>query len=119
LKTEALSEATLRGRFAPEDYPPGENFTKVAFENDQVRISRRACAPHKPCDLSPGPSTPGLLVAFTASRLRSAGAKESAFEPGQTEWLPAGATRAVENLTAAPAEVLLFEFKTQPLPERP
>lgn len=118
-KTEPLGEATLRGRYYPEDYPPDENFAKVAFENDQVRISRRACAAHKPCDLSPAPSTPGLLVAFTASRLGSADGKETTFEPGQTEWLAAGTTRTVENLTAAPAEVLLFEFKTKPRPERP
>ena len=58
-------------------------------------------------------------MALTASRLRSPDGKESTFEPGQTEWLAAGATRSVEDLTAAPAEVLLFEFKSKPLAERP
>jgi hypothetical protein len=115
-KTEPLGEATLRGRYFPPDYPPGENFAKVHFENEQVRITRRACAPGKACDLSPSPSTPALLVAVTTAHFRSA-AGEVGLALGQTEWMSAGAQRMVENRGPAPAEVLLFEFKTKPVPE--
>lgn len=114
-KTEPLGQASLRGRFYPEDYPPEENFAKVHFENEQVRVSRRACAPHKACDLSADPALPALLVALTPARLNGGGA-EVQFEPGQTEWLPAGTRRVVENIGSAPAEVLLFELKTRPVP---
>lgn len=113
-KTEPLGEATLRGRFYSEAYPPEENFSKVAFENEQVRVSRRACAAGKPCDLSPAASTPGLLVALTPVQSRGEIGR-SRLEMGDTEWVAAGAKRVLENTAAAPAEVLLFEFKTAPL----
>jgi hypothetical protein len=117
-KTEPLGEASLRGRFYPESYPPDENFSKVHFENEQVRITRRACAPRKPCDLSPETTMPALIVALTPAHLRGSNA-EARLDTGQTEWLAVGAKRLVENLDAAPAEVLVFEFETPPLPEPP
>ena len=113
-KTEPLGEATLRGRFYPETYPPEENFSKVVFENEQVRVSRRACATGKPCDLSPAASTPGLLVAVTPARWKGNDV-HAGLEMGDTEWIAAGAKRLVENAAAAPAEVLLFELKTAPV----
>jgi hypothetical protein len=112
-KTEPLGEARLRGRFYPETYPADENFSKVHFENEQIRVTRRACAPGRRCDLSPGPSTPALLVALAPARFKG-GDQEWTLDAGGTQWLDAGVTRAIENTTSAPLEVLLFEFKTAP-----
>jgi hypothetical protein len=117
-KTEPLGEAALRGRFYPESYPPDENFVKVVFENEQIRVSRRACAPHKSCDLSPGPEVPGLLVAVTPVPMASPGGAASSLDLGQTEWVAAGANRMIENRAPTSAELLLFEFKTPPVAGR-
>src|SRR5205807_2559451 len=83
-----------------------ESFSKVEFENEQIRVSRRACAPHQPCDLSPGTSTPGLLVALTPIEMTPTDGAPSSLEVGGTEWLTAGAKRMVENAAVTPAEVL-------------
>ncbi|MGH9799780.1 MAG: hypothetical protein ACRD82_05395, partial [Blastocatellia bacterium] len=49
-KTEpAKDQNTLRGKFFREDYAAGENFQKVQFENEQVRITRLVCAAGKNC----------------------------------------------------------------------
>ncbi|HVF86889.1 MAG TPA: hypothetical protein VM866_04835, partial [Pyrinomonadaceae bacterium] len=39
-KTQPVNRKALRGRFHREDYPAGENFRKVQFENDQIRVTR-------------------------------------------------------------------------------
>jgi hypothetical protein len=102
----------LRGRLYPEAHPAGENVSKVQFENDHLRVTRRACAPETPCDLSPGAGAPGLLVALTPGRVRPAeGAEAASLALGGAQWLGAGEKRVVRNLEAAPAEFLLFEFK--------
>jgi hypothetical protein len=107
-------EAPLRGRYPPEDYPPDRNFAKVHFENERFRVSRQACALGQPCDLSAAPITPRLLVALTPARLKTGGGVESALEAGAAQWLGAGTARVVENTLKAPAEFLVFEFKTKP-----
>src|SRR4029079_6533168 len=39
-KTDPVNEESLRGKYCREDYPAGENFQKVQFENEQIRITR-------------------------------------------------------------------------------
>jgi hypothetical protein len=90
-------DAPLRGRFYPESHPPDENVTKLHFENDHLRLTRRACAPEVACDLSAA-AEPALLVALT-------------LEPGRSQWLGPGEKHIVQNKQASPAEFLLFEFK--------
>ncbi|MFY9607771.1 MAG: hypothetical protein WAU45_04045 [Blastocatellia bacterium] len=118
-KTEPINDKVLRGRFFREDYPAGENFQKVQFENEQVRITRLVCAPGKRLDVSTGPSEPALLVALTPSKFRvhENKGKGSALElkTGQTGWVPTSQQKGFENTGAAPAEMLRFDFKTKPL----
>ena len=105
-------EPPLRGRLYPEAHPPGENVSKVQFENDRLRVTRRACAPEIPCDLSPAADVPALLVALTPGRVRAAERTEAtSLALGGAQWLGAGEKRVVRNLEASPAEFLLFEFK--------
>jgi hypothetical protein len=113
-KTDPFGEATLKGRFYPDAERPEANVSKIEFENEQVRISRRVCVEKKPCDLSPAADTPALLVALSPARVEGGGPAAS-LETGQTEWLAAGARRAAQGATT-PAEFLLFELKTKPRP---
>jgi len=101
----------LRGRLYPEAHPAGENVAKVQFENDQLRVARRACAPEIPCDLSAGADTPALLVALTPGHVQAEGSDATALALGQSQWLRPGEKRLVRNKEASPAEFLLFEFK--------
>jgi quercetin dioxygenase-like cupin family protein len=114
-KTEPLGARRLRGRYPPEPYPAGENYSKVQFQNEQVRVTRLACAPQKPCDLSPEATLPALLVSLTPARVGLANGEPWTVEKGQSEWLPVGSKRVVENKEKQPAEFLLFELKTAPV----
>jgi hypothetical protein len=87
-------DTPLRGRYYPETHPPGENFAKLHFENEYLRLTRRACAPDVPCALAAAADTPALVVTLAL---------------GSAQWLAAGGKRVVQ--VKEPAEFLLFEFK--------
>jgi hypothetical protein len=105
------ADPPLRGRLYPEAHPPGENVSKVQFENENLRVTRRACAPELACDLSPGADTPALLVALTPARTQADGSDVTALLLGQSRWLGPGEKHSLRNREASPAEFLLFEIK--------
>ncbi len=117
-KTEAVNDKSLRGKFYREQYPAGENFSKVQFENEQIRITRVVIAPQKKMDVSTGASEPALLVALNKARFKAIGAKGRAkgvgLDLGKTRWLGVNQKEELENTGDAPAEMLRFEFKTKP-----
>jgi hypothetical protein len=103
----------FRGRFAPESGAAGEHFTKVHFENDHLRVTRRACAPEQPCDIAPSGMEAALVVALEPARLEPvAGGPAAVLERGRTLWLEAGAPRVYRTRDAAPAELMVFAVKT-------
>lgn len=115
-KTEpAKDQNTLRGKFFREDVPAGENFQKVQFENEQVRITRLICAAGKKCEYVATATEPGLFVALTAAQFKPAHGKPVKLALGQTRWLEAGKKEQWENLGEDSAELLRFDFKTAPL----
>ena len=118
-KTEPLNDRSLRGRFFREDYPAGENFQKMQFENEQVRITRLVCAPGKRLDVATSPTEPGLLIALSPSQFKLHPAKGKPaslkLEMGQNSWIEAGQQKGFENKGTTPAELLRFDFKTKPL----
>lgn len=118
-KTEPVNDRTLYGRFDRETATAGENFQKVQFENEQVRITRLACMPGKSLDVSTGATEPALLVSLVQSNFKAAAGKGKPatlkLETGQTQWVGAGAQQALENTGGGPAELLRFDFKTKPL----
>lgn len=115
-KTEpAKDQNTLRGKFFREDYPPGENFQKVQFENDQVRITRLVCAAGKSCLEVTNASQPILFVVLTAAEFKIGKAGNIQLLPGQTHWIPAGKSAAGDNIGKSAAELLRFDFKTPPM----
>src|SRR5262245_23127432 len=69
-KTAPVNDKTLMGRFFREAYPPNENFSKIQFENEQIRITRLVCAAGKSIDVSTGRAEPSLLVALTQAKFK-------------------------------------------------
>lgn len=118
-KTEPVNDKSLRGRFYRETYPPGENFQKLQFENEQVRITRLVCAKGKALELSTSSAEPALLVALTPSSLKRAGRNGKSMalklEMAQSAWITAGQEDRIQNTGDGPAEFLRFDFKTKPL----
>ncbi len=116
-KTEPVNEKSLYGRFFREAVPAGENFQKVQFENEQIRITRLVCATGKKLEIATNATEPTLLVALSPSRLKTAAGKSKTeqFKLGQTLWVGVNKKELFENSGEAPAEMLRFEFKTKPL----
>ncbi|HXG67291.1 MAG TPA: hypothetical protein VNO70_19465 [Blastocatellia bacterium] len=119
LKTEPVNERSLRGRYFREDYPAGENYQKVQFENEQLRVTRLVCAPGRKLEVTTNATEPALLIALTPARFKAAGQKGKAArwnpEAGQTRWVALNQQEQLENLHDAPAELLRFDFKTKPV----
>ena len=117
-KTEPINEKTLRGRFHRVAYPAGENFQKVQFENEQIRITRLVCAVPKSLDVSTSANEPVLLVALSPAsfKMSEAQGKLASFKlgMGQTKWFGENEQRKIENTGTSLAEFLRFDFKTQP-----
>ena len=118
-KTEPVNDKSLKGRYHREPVPAGENFQKVQFENEQVRVTRLVCAAGKRLEVSTTPSEPSLLIALTPAQLtmtRSNG-KSSKLKlvPGGPSWVDTNQQAQLENTGIAPAELLRFDFKTKPL----
>jgi tetratricopeptide (TPR) repeat protein len=117
---------SLRGKFFREDVVPGENFQKIQFENEQIRITRLVCAAGKNCLEVANATEPILFVVLTAAQFKIAKAKNFKMLPGDTHWVAAGKSVAGENTGKDAAELLRFDFKTAPLklpktvePEKP
>lgn len=114
-KTEPLNERSLYGRFYREPYPAGENFQKLQFENEQIRITRLVCAPGKKLDVSTGPSEPTLLIALTPARLKVNKSARLTLDLGQSRWIDLNQQEQLENTGNSSAEMLRFDFKSKPL----
>lgn len=118
-KTDPVNEKSLRGKFFRETYPAGENFQKVQFENEQIRVTRIVCAVGRKIDLSTTASEPSLLIALSPADLKmSEGpgkARKLRLVMGQEKWLATNQREQLENAGREPAEMLRFDFKTKPL----
>lgn len=119
-KTEPVNDKSLRGRFYRETYPAGENFQKVQFENEQVRITRLVCAKGKPLKISTSSAEPALFLALTRSNLDLSEGKLSlsaSLNEGQTLWITTAQAKTFSNRNQSDQqlELLRFDFKTKPL----
>lgn len=117
-KTEPLEPKSLFGKFHSEPYPTGENFQKVQFENEQIRVTRLAVAPGKTIDVRATATEPVLIVSLSKAEVKPDAATKSqkqTLQPGQTLWLEAGEARTFSNSGEAPTELVRFDFKTKPV----
>ncbi|MDQ3009672.1 MAG: hypothetical protein M3X11_03070 [Acidobacteriota bacterium] len=118
-RTEPIGDKKLHGKFYREDVLAGENFQKVQFENEQIRVVRLICAPGKTLSLSASSPEPALLVALSAAKFKIQESKNKSatldIGLGQTRWPAEGSQAAWENTGAAPVELLRFDFKTRPV----
>ncbi len=122
-KTEPLGDNKLRGKFFREETPAGENFSKIQFDNEQIRITRLIVAAGKSADVSATATEPTLLIALTPARLKAKNAKgkttKLTLETGKAGWLPIGEKRQFENVGDSATELLRFDFKTKPMKPNP
>jgi len=122
-KTEPLGEKALHGKFHRQDYPAGENFQKVQFENEQIRATRLVCAAAKKLDVATGAGEPALLIALTPAQFKVTNAKGKATKlslvVGKAGWVPVGDKQQFENVGDSPVELLRFDFKTKPVKQNP
>jgi hypothetical protein len=117
-KTDPVGRSSLRGRYYRDEVPTRENYRKVQFENEQIRVTRLICAPLKSLDVTVNSPQPALFVILSAGRLRIKSAvKQTMFEPGQTVWMN-GRQERIENLGDAPIELLQFDFRTAPVKQK-
>ncbi|MEW6130787.1 MAG: hypothetical protein AB1757_27405 [Acidobacteriota bacterium] len=118
-KTEPVNDKSLYGRYFREAYPEGENFQKVQFENEQVRITRLVCAAGKTLDVNTRANEPGLLIALTPAMFKASKVKGKSsslkLEMGQSTWVAANQAQQLMNAGQSPIELLRFDFKTAPL----
>lgn len=114
-KTDPVHPNSLRGKFFREDYPPSENFSKVQFENEQMRITRLVIAPHSKLDVTTNATEPALLMALTPTQLQARKSVPLSLTPGKTHWLKVNQPEQWENGSDSAAEFLRFEFKTKPI----
>lgn len=118
-KTQPVGRESLHGRFYREDYPGGENFRQVQFENQQIRATRLICAPHKSLAVAASSSEPALFIVLSVARFRLDGTKsagkQTTLEPGRTIWVASGQQKRFENLADTPLELLRFDLKTAPV----
>jgi hypothetical protein len=116
-KTDPVDEKSLRGKFFREEYPAGENFQKVQFENQQIRITRLVCAKGKKLDASTNSSEPSLFITLSPANFKvsksKGGAKKIKLSLGQSKWVAMSQQETLENIGDAPAEMLRFDFKTR------
>jgi hypothetical protein len=117
-KTKPVGESTLRGRYYREDSSGNENYQKVQFENDQIRITRIICAAGQTLELAADTGQPTLFVALTRGSLSLSDLNGSLTKldvtPGQTKWFGSEEPQRLKNLVATNAEFLRFDFKTAP-----
>lgn len=118
-KTQPIGRSSLHGRFYREDYSTSENFSRVQFENQQVRVTRLICAPHKSLAIAVSSSEPALFVILSVARFRIHDTKNTGTpttpELGQTIWVSGGHQQRLENVGDTPLELLRFELKTVPV----
>lgn len=118
-KTDPVDDKTLKGRYYREDYPAGENYQKVQFENEQIRITRLVCVPGKKLDVSTDSGQPSLLIALVPAQVRVGVGKANAAQIklglGGARWVDFDRQEQFENIGDTPMEVLRFDFKTRPL----
>lgn len=122
-KTEPINEKELHGKYHREEVPAGDNFTKVQFENEQIRVTRLICAPGRKMEMTTTATEPGLLIALTTANIRATGAIKKPttvrWEVGKAGWLATGQKQQFENIGDSPAELLRFDFKTKPVKPNP
>ena len=118
-KTEPINEKSLRGKYYREEYKAGENFQKVQFENEQIRVTRLVCAVGKKMDVSTSPNEPSLVIALSTANFKTGQgnnkSQKTKLSSGQEKWISPGQQLELENTGNVSAEMLRFDFKTRPL----
>jgi hypothetical protein len=118
-KTQPIDEGSLKGKFYREDHGRGGNLQRVQFENAQIRITRLVAGPNQTLEHAPATGGPALVVALAESGVEVGRAGNSGdgarLLKGETGWMGAGDRARIRGGAVSAAELLLFEFKTNPV----
>ncbi len=106
LKTGAIQPNRFFGKFERPAAPAAG--AVVHFDHPQVRISRVWIAPGQSIELAAA-GEPALMVAL---------AKGAGLDVGGTQWIEPAARARFTNRSAAPIDLLRFDFKTRPAETR-
>jgi hypothetical protein len=116
-KTRPVGRDLLRGRFPRNSYPADENLNQVEFENQQIRVTRLICAPHKSLTVATSSTEPALLIVLSVALLKSDGPNINAkqLSLGQPIWLAPHQQQSFQNIGETPLELLRFDLRTAPV----
>ena len=118
-KTEPLEEASLKGKFFREEPAPTRTVQRPQFENAQIRITRVVVTPGDALTVTAAAGNPMLVVALATTELEHPGAQGTRrLETGQAGWIDAAASATIRGVATTSTEVLRFDFKSAPAPQR-
>jgi hypothetical protein len=116
-KTDPVNDKSLKGRYYREEFPSVQNFEKVQFENEQIRVTRLVLQAARMTQINSSPDEPALLVFLSQANLNLARDKNKTEKLsrtlGQTRWV--NSSEVIKNSADGPVEILRFDFKTRPL----
>jgi hypothetical protein len=100
-----VAKTTVQGRFPREQIVADKGYSKVHFDNENVRVTREIIPQGQEIKLTSGKTEPALVVIVFA------GPDRGEYEPGQAIWIGAGQERTIKNRTGAALEFLRFDLK--------
>jgi len=106
LKTAPLEPATFWGKFERPATPSAD--AVVHFNHPQVRVSRVWIAPDQSIELAAA-GEPVLVIGL---------AKGAGLNAGESKWIESSTRVRFTNASAAPIDLLRFDFKTRPADTR-
>jgi hypothetical protein len=117
-KTQPVGRDSLRGRFSRDVYPTDENLNLVQFENQQIRVTRLICIPHKTLTIATSSSEPALFIVLSVAQRKFDGrdnGSKQLLSLGQSIWLLPHQQKTFQNLGETPFELLRFDLRTAPV----
>lgn len=104
-----VAKTTVVGRFPREQIAADTLYSKVHFDNENIRVTRQIITRGQELKLAAPRNEPALLVIVFANVDKAAERRE--FEPGQTIWIPAGQEKRIRNTSGSSVEFLRFDLK--------
>jgi hypothetical protein len=99
-----IAKTTVQGRFARPEIAPGKAYSKVNFDNENIRVTRQVILRGQEIKLTAPSGEPALIAMVFAN-------SDSDFKPGQVMWIPTGQEKSIQNRSGSAIEFLRFDLK--------
>lgn len=106
LKYLPVAKTSVIGRFPREPIAPDKGYSKVHFDNENLRAARQVIPRGHELKISAPAAEPALIVIVFAPA-----GKAGEYLPGQTIWVAAGQEKVLKNNSAGSLELLRFDLK--------